>query len=320
MKLGRREQLLILIVGTVAIIVLGQLLWRLVATPFTTRQKALTTLVNNVQTRERQLKELEKAKEKLKEWTARSLPADPVLARRLYQNWLLECAQKAQLENIQVDSGEVRREKDLFYRLPFTVRGQGSLESLTRFLYGFYSRNYLHAIQRIAITPLKDGKRVDLLFSIEAAALDNALAKNSLPTGDIVEAKLDDYKEYAKVIGGRNVFVAYSPPPPTPPPRPTPPRTTPRPTPPPEPPLLDPIQFAYVNGIVEINGRREVWLYSRLEDKTMKLSENDTFQVGKTRGRVLRIGVRDVEVEINGETRKLTLGDNLLGKAGPASG
>jgi hypothetical protein len=235
----------------------------------------------------------------------------------LYQNWLLECAQKAQLENIQVDSGEVRREKDLFYRLPFTVRGQGSLESLTRFLYAFYSRNYLHAIQRIAITPLKDGKRVDLLFSIEAAVLDNALAKDSLPTGDIIEAKLDDYKEYVKVIGGRNMFVAYSPPP-TPPPRPTPPRTPPRP--PPEPPLLDPIQFAYVNGIVEINGRREVWLYSRLEDKTLKLSENDTFQVGKTRGRVLRIGVRDVEMEINGETRKLTLGDNLLGKVGPASG
>lgn len=318
MKLGRREQILILIVGTVAAIVLGQLIWRLVATPFTTRQKALATLASNVQTRERQLKELEKAKEKLKEWTARSLPADPVLARRLYQNWLLECAQKAQLENIQVDSGEVRRERDLFYRLPFTVRGQGSLDSLTRFLHSFYSRNYLHAIQRIAITPLKDGKRVDLLFAIEAAALDNAVAKDSLPTGDIIEVKMDDVREYAKSIVGRNIFVAYSPPPPEPR-RPPPPRTPPR-TAPPEPPPLDPIQFAYVNGIVEINGRREVWLYSRTEDKTFKLSENETFQVGKTQGRVLRIGIRDVELEINGQTRKLSLGDNLLGKPLSASG
>jgi len=75
-----------------------------------------------------------------------------------------------------------------------------------------------------------------------------------------------------------------------------------------------------VNGIVEINGRREVWLYSRTEDKTFKLSENETFQVGKTQGRVLRIGLRDVELEINGETRKLSLGDNLLGKPLSASG
>ncbi|HOA52005.1 MAG TPA: hypothetical protein PKI05_07090, partial [Thermogutta sp.] len=207
MKLGRREQIMILIVGTVAAIVVGQLIWRLVATPFTARQKALATLTSNVHTRERQLKELEKAKQKLEEWRARSLPADPVLARRLYQNWLLECSQKAQLENIQVDSGEVRRERDLFYRLPFTVRAQGSLESLTRFLHSFYSRNYLHAIQRIAVTPLKDGKKLDLLFTIEAAALDDAVAKDSLPTGELVEAKLDDVKEYTKTIVGRNVFV-----------------------------------------------------------------------------------------------------------------
>ncbi|MGQ9769170.1 MAG: hypothetical protein ACUVQG_01325 [Thermogutta sp.] len=318
MKIGRREQILILIVGTVAIIVLGQLFWRLVATPFTTRHKALAALASNVQTRERQLKELTKAKEKLAEWSARSLPADPVLARRLYQNWLLECAQQAQLENIQVDSGEVRREKDLFYRLPFTVRGQGSLESLTKFLYSFYSRNYLHTIQRIAITPFKDGKRVDLLFSIEAAALDTAVAKDSLPSGDLVQTKLDDYKEYVKVIAGRNVFVAYSLPPPEPPRRPQPPRTVPRP--PPEPPLLDPIQFAYVNGIVEVNGERQVWLYSRTEDKTLKLSENETFRVGKTQGRVIRIGLREVELEVNGETRKVSLGESILGKSSAARG
>lgn len=319
MKIGRREQILILIVSTVAIIVLGQLLWRVVATPFTTRHKALATLASNVQTRERQLKELTKAKERLAEWSARSLPADPVLARRLYQNWLLECAQQAQLENIQVDSGEVRREKDLFYRLPFTVRGQGSLESLTKFLYAFYSRNYLHTIQRIAITPLKDGKRVDLLFSIEAAALDTAAAKDSLPSGELVQAKLDDYKEYVKVIAGRNVFVAYSPPPPEPPRRSLPPRTVPRP-PPAEPPPLDPIQFAYVNGIVEVNGERQVWLYSRTEDKTLKLSENETFRIGKTQGRVIRIGLRDVELEVNGETRKVSLGESLLSTPTPASG
>ncbi|MGQ9607549.1 MAG: hypothetical protein ACUVTW_15250, partial [Thermogutta sp.] len=81
-------------------------------------------------------------------------------------------------------------------------------------------------------------------------------------------------------------------------------------------PALDPSRFAYVNAIVEVNGKREVWLYSRTEDKTLRLSENDPFAVGAVKGRVVRIGIRDVEVEMNGESRVLSLGDSLYSEAG----
>lgn len=313
MKLGQRERILALVAVVLLVIVGGQTLWGIIASPFRMRQNAQTTLLNSIQAKQKQLQEIEKAKTQLKEWTQKSLPADPAVARRLYQNWLLECAQQAKLENIQVDSGEVRREKNLFYRLPFSVRGQGSLESLTRFLYAFYSRDYLHAIQRLSITPLQEGKRVDLLISIEAIALDQATAKDALPVGPLVERKLPEFGEYAKTIVDRNMFVVYSPPPPPAPPRRSePPRPSRPPAPPPEP-VLDPSEFAFINGIVEVNGRREVWLYSRTEDKTLKLGENDTFEIGKVRGRVLKIGLREVELEINGESRKLTLGDSLAG-------
>lgn len=303
----RKETWLIGIAAVVLTLIVGRLLWTVVTTPFRTRQKNLTSVSANVRAKEKQLQDLLKAKEKLERWRAQSLPSDPVLAQRLYQNWLLECAQNSHLEDTRLDCGEVRREKNLFYRMPFTIRAQGTLESLTHFLYSFYSRNYLHSIQRIAVTPLKDAKKVDLLITVEAVALDNALAKDQLPTGPLVEANLPDVNEYTKVIAGRNMFAAYSPPPP---PR---PQATPRsqPTPPPEP-TVDPSQFAFVNGIVEVNGRREVWLYSRMEDKTIKLGENDSFEVGGIRGRVVRIGIRDVEIEIDGTTRKLQLGDRLL--------
>lgn len=311
MKLGQRERILALVAAVLIAFVGGRTIWAIVSTPFRIRQTARATLINSIRAKERQLQDIQKAKEQLKEWAARSLPADPAVARRLYQNWLLECAQNARLEAIQVDSGEVRREKNLFYRMPFTVRGQGTLESLTRFLYAFYSRDYLHAIQRLSITPVKEGKRIDLLISIEAIALDDAVAKDSLPTGPLVERKLPDLKEYVKTIVDRNVFVAYTPPPPPPPPSPPrPTRPVRPPTPPPEP-VLDPSQFAYVNGIVEVNGKREVWLYIRTENKTLRLGENDTFEVGEVRGRVLKIGVREVNLEINGHVRTLALGDNL---------
>ncbi|MEJ5342176.1 MAG: hypothetical protein WHT09_11460 [Thermogutta sp.] len=311
MKLGQRERILALVAAVLIAFVAGRTIWAIVSTPFRIRQTARATLINSIRAKERQLQDIQKAKEQLKEWAARSLPADPAVARRLYQNWLLECAQNARLEAIQVDSGEVRREKNLFYRMPFTVRGQGTLESLTRFLYAFYSRDYLHAIQRLSITPVKEGKRIDLLISIEAIALDDAVAKDSLPSGPLVERKLPDLKEYVKTIVDRNVFVAYTPPPPPPPPSPPrPTRPVRPPTPPPEP-VLDPSQFAYVNGIVEVNGKREVWLYIRTENKTLRLGENDTFEVGEVRGRVLKIGVREVNLEINGHVRTLALGDNL---------
>ncbi|ASV75763.1 hypothetical protein THTE_3161 [Thermogutta terrifontis] len=311
MKLGQRERILALVAAVLIAFVAGRTIWAIVSTPFRIRQTARATLINSIWAKERQLQDIQKAKEQLKEWAARSLPADPAVARRLYQNWLLECAQNARLEAIQVDSGEVRREKNLFYRMPFTVRGQGTLESLTRFLYAFYSRDYLHAIQRLSITPVKEGKRIDLLISIEAIALDDAVAKDSLPSGPLVERKLPDLKEYVKTIVDRNVFVAYTPPPPPPPPSPPrPTRPVRPPTPPPEP-VLDPSQFAYVNGIVEVNGKREVWLYIRTENKTLRLGENDTFEVGEVRGRVLKIGVREVNLEINGHVRTLALGDNL---------
>lgn len=312
MKLERREQILAVVAAVLIAAVLGRTLWAVVTTPFRTRQAAKASVLNTLQAKQRQLQEIEKLKAQLKEWSARSLPADPTVARRLYQNWLLECAQQAKLEGIQVDSGEVRREKNLFYRMPFTVRGQGTLESLTRFLYAFYSRDYLHAIQRLSIQPIRDGKRVDLLITIEAIALDQAVAKDSLPSGPMVERKLPDIKEYVKTIVDRNMFVVYTPPPPPEPPRrPEPPRPPPKPTPPPPEPVLDPSQFAYVTSIVEVNGQREVWLHSRVENKTLKLRENESFQIGQAKGRVLAIGVREVDLEINGQKRRLTLGDSL---------
>jgi len=311
MTIGRREITLFAVLGLFAVLLIGTAVYSAVVSPYLAKKRNYQQLAAQVAQKQRQLNELSKAEEKLRVAREQSLPADPAVARRLYENWLLQSAQAAGFDGVKIESGEVRREKDLFYRFPVVVRGQATLEKLTAFLHAFYARKYLHRIQQISITPGKDGKSMDLMVSADAVVLDDAASKDALPEGEPARRDLPPLKDYVSVIAGRNLFAVYQPPPPPRPPRPPEPlRQAPSP-----PPALDPSRFAYVNAIVEVNGKREVWLYSRTEGKTLRLNENDPFAVGAVKGRVVRIGVRDVEVEVNGEPRKLSLGDSLYSEA-----
>ncbi|GAB6187156.1 hypothetical protein [Thermopirellula anaerolimosa] len=315
MTIGRREITLLAVLSLFGVLLVGTAVYSAVVSPYLAKQRNYQQLAAQVAQKQRQLNELTKAEEKLRFAREQSLPADPAAARRLYENWLLQSAQAAGFDGVKIESGEVRREKDLFYRFPVVIRGQATLEKLTSFLHAFYARKYLHRIQQISITPAKDGKSMDLMVSVDAVVLDDAAAKEALPEGEPTQRELPPVKDYVSVIAGRNLFAVYQPPPPPRPPRPPEP---PRPSTPPPPPALDPSRFAYINAIVEVNGKREVWLYSRTEGKTLRLNENDPFAIGAVKGRVTRIGIRDVEVEVNGEPRVLSLGDCLYSDGKPA--
>ncbi len=309
MTVGRREVTLLAVLALFAVLLIGTAVYSAIISPYLAKKRNAQQLAAQVAQKERQLKELLQAEEQLRLARQQSLPADPVVARRLYENWLLESAQAAGFADVKIESGEIRRERDLFYRFPVVIRGQATLEKLTAFLHAFYARKYLHRIQQISLTPGKDGKAMDLMVSVDAVVLDDAVSKDALPDGEPARRQLDPLKDYVSVIAGRNLFAVYQPPPPPRPPAP------PRPAPPPPPPTLDPSRFAYINAIVEVNGKREVWLYSRTEGKTLRLNENDPFSVGAVQGRVTRIGIRDVELEVNGEPRVLSLGDCLYSDA-----
>ena len=52
-----------------------------------------------------------------------------------------------------------------------------------------------------------------------------------------------------------------------------------------------------MTGIVEVNGRRQVWLTVRTQGKWLRLFEGETFQVGAFEGKVIKIHPRHVEIE-----------------------
>ena len=59
---------------------------------------------------------------------------------------------------------------------------------------------------------------------------------------------------------------------------------------------FDEAKYTFVTGIVEVNGRRQVWLSVRTEGKWLRLFEGDTFQVGSLDGKVIHIYPRHVEI------------------------
>ncbi len=74
---------------------------------------------------------------------------------------------------------------------------------------------------------------------------------------------------------------------------------------------FDEAKYTFVTGIVEVNGRRQVWLTLRTEGKRLRLFEGDSFQVGSLEGKILRIHEREVEIKTPNQVLSVRFGQNL---------
>lgn len=76
-------------------------------------------------------------------------------------------------------------------------------------------------------------------------------------------------------------------------------------------PSFDQAKYTYVTGIVEVNGRRQVWLTVRSEGKWLRLFEGETFEVGDFEGKIVKIHLREVEIQAQDETRLVRYGESI---------
>ncbi len=304
MNLRPREKLLALVAAGLILLLAGRAVWGALSRPFWERWAQRASLQAAVEKKRAEIREAERAREQLAQWNRYALPADPEQARLLYQNWLLDLAARVELENKQVESAEVRPHRGIYTRLPFTVRGRGNLEKLTRFLFGFYSAGYLHQIRRLSVQPVEGSSELDLVISVEALSLPGAVAKDRLPQETRKRLAREDVSQYCRAIVDRNIFAPYRPPPPPPVAR------RPDPPPPPSPPF-DILKYTFLNGITEIDGRREAWLFVRPSGENLKLHEGEAFQIGSAKGTVLRINVRTVELEVEGKRVSVAVGQSV---------
>ncbi len=263
-----------------------------------------------------------KAAEQLNRWRKRSLPTDYNVAHERYTAWLSGLAVDRVKLHPEITPYK-EQQRGYYTVLRFKVEGTGTLDQLTRFLFEFYSAGYLHKVRHLSIKPTKDSQKLKLTIDVEALCLPEAVHQKELPKKQPPRLELAKLNAYHEAIVQRNMekegdgyrtvdtgglFASYSPKPKEPGPTAAadPPETQ-------EAPGIDASAHTYVNAINEVAGLPEVWLFVRMEDRTLVLHEGDPFEVGKMSGTVLRIRIDelDIEIEVDGRHELVAWGKNL---------
>ncbi len=304
MILKKRERILVLVIVSLLMVVVLQQAYSKLHGSHGRLKTQRTNAAAELERMNTRLKNAEMASQRLHKWQQRSLPSDTHTAQSLYQNWLFQLADDPEFSDINIEALPGRRRGDVCYALKFTFNAKTTLDGLTKFLHRFYSADHLHQIFSLTVTPKGKGKPLDVRMTIEALSLSDAKFKDELSTA-ASQRKLAALADYVDKIGGRNLFAAYQPPAP---PSKTPPPKDPKPKPKPQ---SDQIKSTELTGVTSTGDRLQAWILVKTTGDHHELHEGDTFDIDGTKCKVLRIGPRYAEIEIDGKRFRVSLGQNL---------
>jgi hypothetical protein len=306
MALNAREKRLAAVVGVLGVAMLLWLVVGRVAEAFRTRQSQLDALTREVQQKQFRMAAMGLTLERYADWESRALPRDRELARSLYQNWLVKTLADAKLDNVQVDPGRPLELRDVYLKLPFTVRAQGSTTEIVGWLASFYKADHLQQLRELSLQPIGKAGDLQLTATIEALSLPEANRTDKLTELAGGRLSADSAKTATKTIVDRNLFAAYVPPPP-----PKPPAPVVKTTPPPPKPKFDEAKYTFLTSVVAADDALEAGLTVRPTKQLLKLRTGDDIQVGQFAGTLVRIGAKEIEVEQDGKRRVIALGKSL---------
>ena len=212
---------------------------------------------------------------------ARSLPRNLEVGVSAYRNWLLQLMGECGLKQANLDSGSPANFRQIYRRVDFSVRAQGTLEQVTRFLHRFYGTDYLHKIRSLSFSPLSDGS-VDMALAIEALSLNSATSDSELAVldGKRELRPLDDYQ----VIARRNVFRGGDP-------------------------LTARVALSAITR--DVREKRQAWLTFPGRGRTQIVQEGDTLALEGSQIQILKIEAEMMEIELDGERREVRIGQTL---------
>lgn len=286
MNLQPRERLWLSLIGVLgALWGVNWLFQSALRMPQAEREGRIARLERDILNKQVVLRRARQDSAQLRAWEEQSLPANPQLARSLYQNWLVEVVERAGFEKPNVDSGEAVAKAGAYQRLPFSVRGRATLGELTKFLYEFYRADFLHQVQRLNITPVAGGEELDLSLTVEALALPGA-TRDTLNPRRSARLASDSLADYHQPLTERNVFSTGGE-------------------------AFDPADFAFLTAILEIDGQAEAWFTVRTTGEILKLRSGQSFEIGQFHGVVVEIEDQDLVIDSDDERWLLTLGENL---------
>lgn len=274
---------------------------QLIQGPIQSARRRRAQLERDIQQRETSLQRLRAAGKVLALWEDQSLPADTEAARSLYQAWLVELVDDVGLTGPSVTSSEPAAYAGLYRTLSFSVRGRGTLDQLTKFLFAFYQADLLHQVRSVTITPLQRAEDLDLSFAIEALALnpprDETAKTAATPSAENVYEQFrrrawrvserlafDQLEAYSAIVR-RNLFALGG--------------------------GFDPTDLTYLTSITQVDGQPEIWFTNRGTDEVTRLRAGDQLEVGPLTFRLAEVQATDVIIEIDGERWLLSPGDKI---------
>jgi hypothetical protein len=351
MALKQRERILAWSAGALLTIAAVQFSYNYVQSLFDERQTRIESLTREIEDKNAAKLRGKKASKKIAEWQHRSLPADLVLARSLYKNWLAGLAERTRLSKADVTLGADMPKPGIYVKVPVSVRGQGTMEQVVQFLFEFYQADHLHYIRQMTLTPLA-GNDAGQAPGTPPAGLDqpdgtgpteqaNAgprtggpggprgpggfAGRGGGPRGDGARYEMvlsiealslpgaDRKDQLSDAKAERLAFTDVDSYRKT---------ITERNFFSPYQPVIesDPAADTYVTAVVKKEGTYQAWINLRSSGKTLKLREGDTFDLGKDKATITRIDPHSVEVEAAGRRRLIALGKNLTEERGRRGG
>jgi hypothetical protein len=168
----RREKLLAAIL--VAGIVMwqgGPLLSRAIFEPIDVRNAELDSLDQSIALKQTDQIAVARSERQLADWRSRSLPPDPLVAQRLYQEWLTDLAQNAGFSNLKVTPQRRTQRDDAFTTVEVAVTAEATLDQVSLFLYRFYRTDLLHRVSSMDLQSKQNQGNPPLKFTLTAEGL-----------------------------------------------------------------------------------------------------------------------------------------------------
>lgn len=219
--MSQREKILAIGVAAVLVLVGGQLLVNKYRAAKQSRLARIESLDDRIFEARNRMLEGAEADRMFGEYLVRSLPSDGQIARSDYQRWLLEVTALLNMANTNVTPQGTAVIRDpfatdgtsdeLYVRHTFKLTGTTDLEGWIDLLYMFYTKDYLHRIRDLTVSPDRQQGGLKLDVSIDAIGL--SAAAEDLEPPEHTSPLVGDYDDYAQAILNRNFFSPPNQPP-----------------------------------------------------------------------------------------------------------
>lgn len=173
----REKILLAALLGVVALfgVVLPAIESVLLA-PFSAKRTSLTELGETVRRKEKDEARYLAARRELLDWTAESLPPEPLSAQRVYAEWLVDVARLSGWRNVSPTLGNRATVGKVYVAIPVTLTAQATLQELATFLFHFDRTKLLHRIVKCdVVSPETEGNPLlEVTLAAEGLSLPDA--------------------------------------------------------------------------------------------------------------------------------------------------